>query len=250
LTRWLCDTYGIPCDRTHILGHSEAHPATTHTGCPNAVWDWDYFMGMVVSGTCDPRTQTQSLATGDTDVILRPPPPDVLRTQAMGSGASEIASKIAGAAMDIVFNHDGRITWDLEQLRGLKHPNDRAPANPPAFRDAPTIRLEGWPVVEALSGDEISAWFSVDFQSNGLSLGNVRISNVGTNNALLRDLHVTAEIMDDNIVYPPERPVYAALRIRFHYLFKRPLLSDSIAITDLHLFADGTHEETSRWEQS
>ncbi len=52
LTRWLCDQFGIPIDRSHILGHSEADPKTTHKGCPNAVWDWDYFMGMVESQTC------------------------------------------------------------------------------------------------------------------------------------------------------------------------------------------------------
>ncbi|MGH8248764.1 MAG: N-acetylmuramoyl-L-alanine amidase, partial [Gammaproteobacteria bacterium] len=28
LVRWLCDQYGIPIDRTHILGHSEADPRT------------------------------------------------------------------------------------------------------------------------------------------------------------------------------------------------------------------------------
>lgn len=52
LVTWLCDQYGIPVDRTHILGHSEADTSTTHTGCPNAVWDWDYYMGMVTSRTC------------------------------------------------------------------------------------------------------------------------------------------------------------------------------------------------------
>lgn len=52
LVTWLCDQFGIAVDRTHILGHSEADPGTTHTGCPNAVWDWDYYMGMITSRTC------------------------------------------------------------------------------------------------------------------------------------------------------------------------------------------------------
>ena len=52
LVRCLCNRYGIPMDRTHILGHSEADPATTHADCPNAVWDWAYYMGIVTSGTC------------------------------------------------------------------------------------------------------------------------------------------------------------------------------------------------------
>ena len=51
LVRWLSDTYNIPKDRVHILGHAEADPQTTHRGCPNAVWDWDRFMKMVISQT-------------------------------------------------------------------------------------------------------------------------------------------------------------------------------------------------------
>src|SRR5262245_10809571 len=65
LVNWLCQQYGIPMDRDHILGHSEADPRTTHRGCPNAVWDWNYYMGLVTSGSCYPRTEaTQSLAYG------------------------------------------------------------------------------------------------------------------------------------------------------------------------------------------
>lgn len=49
LVRWLCRTYNIPLDRVHILGHSEADPHTTHTGCPNAVWDWNRYMNLVTA---------------------------------------------------------------------------------------------------------------------------------------------------------------------------------------------------------
>ena len=52
LVNWLCTQFNIPMDRTHVLGHSEADPKTTHTDCPNAVWDWDYYMPMVTSGNC------------------------------------------------------------------------------------------------------------------------------------------------------------------------------------------------------
>lgn len=37
LVRELAGRYGIPLDRGHILGHSEADPSTNHTGCPGAV---------------------------------------------------------------------------------------------------------------------------------------------------------------------------------------------------------------------
>ncbi len=58
LVRWLCNEFNLPMDRDHIMGHSEADPHTTHTDCPNAVWDWDYYMGLVTSGTCTPHDTT------------------------------------------------------------------------------------------------------------------------------------------------------------------------------------------------
>ena len=151
--------------------------------------------------------------------------------------------------MERIIAGEGSITWDLDQLRGLKHPNDAAPSPVAPFRDAPTIRLDKWPYIEAVDGDQISAWFSVDWQFNGTSLGNVRITNVGTNGALLRKLRVSARIMDDNIVYPQNAPAFAALRVRLHYQFSRTIGSDAIAIQDLHLFGDGTFESSGQWEQ-
>ncbi len=61
LVRWLCEKYAIPLDRAHILGHSEADPKTTHTGCPNSVWDWSYYMSLVTSGECFPRPKLSGI---------------------------------------------------------------------------------------------------------------------------------------------------------------------------------------------
>ncbi|MFT3770928.1 MAG: peptidoglycan recognition family protein [Minicystis sp.] len=56
LVRWICEEYGIPQDRNHILGHAQADPGTTHAGCPDAVWDWAYFMNLIAAGTsADPE---------------------------------------------------------------------------------------------------------------------------------------------------------------------------------------------------
>jgi|JI10StandDraft_1071094.scaffolds.fasta_scaffold00795_31 N-acetyl-anhydromuramyl-L-alanine amidase AmpD len=46
LVAWLCCEFAIPVDREHIIGHSEA-AQTTHSDCPNSVWDWDAYMGYV-----------------------------------------------------------------------------------------------------------------------------------------------------------------------------------------------------------
>jgi len=67
LVTWLCDTYGIPADRQHILGHAEADGRTTHKACPNAVWDWAYYMDMITTRTCyEPAsiTPTTGLSLG------------------------------------------------------------------------------------------------------------------------------------------------------------------------------------------
>jgi V8-like Glu-specific endopeptidase/N-acetyl-anhydromuramyl-L-alanine amidase AmpD len=49
LVAWLCVQLGIPADRSHVLGHSEVDASTTHTSCPNSVWDWDTYMGYVAA---------------------------------------------------------------------------------------------------------------------------------------------------------------------------------------------------------
>ncbi|TRV79758.1 hypothetical protein FKN01_08835 [Streptomyces sp. 130] len=47
LTASLCDTYGIPKDRAHIIGHSEA-PGNDHTD-PGPYWDWARYMALVTA---------------------------------------------------------------------------------------------------------------------------------------------------------------------------------------------------------
>jgi len=187
---------------------------------------------------------------------LAPPPPPVLRelshARALDGGATvAIASTIAGAAMERFVNDDGDITWDLDQLRGYKHPNDIAPSPAPPSQDGPAIRVTGWPWVDVgfLIKDRITAGFEITWQHNGKSVGNVMISNIGTNDAVGWGLVVKAKIMDDNIVYPRSNPTFAALRVRFEYRFTHFAKSDKIAIRDIRLFGDGTHSEESRWEQ-
>jgi N-acetyl-anhydromuramyl-L-alanine amidase AmpD len=55
LVNWLCTGFGIPMDRQHILGHSEATPGDGHN-CPSSLWNWDYYIRLVTSGSCFPIT--------------------------------------------------------------------------------------------------------------------------------------------------------------------------------------------------
>lgn len=42
LVRYLANKYGVPTDRTHILGHQEI--ATTNHNCPGPLWNWGEYM--------------------------------------------------------------------------------------------------------------------------------------------------------------------------------------------------------------
>ncbi|OPG13163.1 N-acetylmuramoyl-L-alanine amidase [Microbispora sp. GKU 823] len=48
LTRAICDKYGIPKDRAHIIGHNEV-PGATHTD-PGSYWNWTTYMNYVTGG--------------------------------------------------------------------------------------------------------------------------------------------------------------------------------------------------------
>lgn len=188
--------------------------------------------------------------------LPEPPPPVVQQLQrdarslALPAVAVEIASVVSGATMERIVNNEGDVTWELDQLRGYKHPDDVAPSPMPASQDGAVIRLTEWPYVENLLGDRISAGFEINWQYNGKSVGNVMVSNVATNDAVGHGLSVKAKIMDDNIVYPRDNPSFAALKVRFEYRFTRVAGNDAIAIQDVHLFGNGRYNLSGRWEQT
>jgi hypothetical protein len=181
----------------------------------------------------------------DDDQILQPAAP-APRARAMDGGVSA-AIAIGTFIVETIRDSHGDVTWEVDQFRGIKHPNDKAPANPGPFRDGASISLDDWPVSGGLI-DDISAWFKIDWQYNGQSLGNVRIVNIGTNDAVGWGLTVRAQIMDDNKVYAPNN--CAALRLTFHYRFDRSIGSDVIAIRNVTLYGDGTWESNGNWVQS
>lgn len=47
LTAAICDRYGVPRTRAHIIGHIEV-PGSTHTD-PGEYWDWDRYIDLVKS---------------------------------------------------------------------------------------------------------------------------------------------------------------------------------------------------------
>lgn len=193
-----------------------------------------------------------SLPAPPADVIQQPlqaeePEAPVARAQA-APVVIPIAAAVVGAAFTRLLSNAGDVSWELDQMSGLKHPNDTAPSPLPAFQDGAVVRLVDWPRSGGLI-DSISAGFEVRWQHNGQSLGNVQISNVATNDAIGWGLTVQARIMNDSIVYPRNEPRFAALRIRFDYRFTRGIGSDLLAWRELHLFGNGTYNLTGDWTQ-
>jgi N-acetyl-anhydromuramyl-L-alanine amidase AmpD len=77
LVTWLCAQFGLPVDRDHIKGHAEADLKTTHSGCPDSVWDWTTYMAMVTAAQSLPATAQAADAQSSElgwDVQLIPQP--------------------------------------------------------------------------------------------------------------------------------------------------------------------------------
>jgi N-acetyl-anhydromuramyl-L-alanine amidase AmpD len=66
LVKDICQRQGIAVDRAHVLGHNEADPTTTHSGCPTNAWDWDYYVKLLTSaGPSDDSTGNGAGTTDD-----------------------------------------------------------------------------------------------------------------------------------------------------------------------------------------
>ncbi len=167
------------------------------------------------------------------------------------TGPVGAAVAIAGLGYNVlqgVLENEGDVSWELQQMTGIKSPRD----------DQAIGRQEPWStktdtmyasVTNGL-GDKIEARFEVRFQYNGKALGNIQITNTGTNDAALWGLRVTAQIMPDQQAYRVggQEPV-AAIEVTFHYRFNRTIGSDRIHIGRYKLYGTGDFDFSGRWTQ-
>lgn len=103
LTAWLADSYAIPKDRAHIMGHGEAPDCSSHTD-PGPGWDWTHYLDLVRTGGAP--TLAASFATADYP--------------------RELTSGDEGVAW-LEFKNESSITWGLDATRlGTAEPADRA----------------------------------------------------------------------------------------------------------------------------
>lgn len=174
------------------------------------------------------------------------------RTRAMNAPVVvPIVSAIAGATMTRILNNEGDISWELEQLQGLKHPgNNPAAAGTATYQDR-RFTVTGPRAWTTVFRDNIGVDTEITFQSNGRSLGNVQVSIVNANDAVAASLVVKENITDDANVYTrsPGADQFAAIKLRIHYYFTFTVLSSYIWIDDITLYADGTHALVRRQTQ-
>lgn len=108
LARWLCDRFGLPLDRDHILGHVEL-PAQTHTD-PGPNWNWDLYMalvrdvvgeGVIEGVVVDPDRACAVTATADTVLTTTLEDPAALGdgSKCVVPAGTELAVLHAGADM-------------------------------------------------------------------------------------------------------------------------------------------------------
>lgn len=156
--------------------------------------------------------------------------------------APAAAPRMIGAAPVVATSGgQGNVRWTLDQFMGPKYPNDVQGLRL-HFIDAQPIILDQWPKL----GDIEQTWaaFVIDWRYDGQAISDVRISNSGITDGQA-SLEVLGQISDDTATHPPASS--AALKVRLTYSFQQQGTVEAEAVTDVHLFGDGTHEINSQW---
>lgn len=163
----------------------------------------------------------------------------------------EIASPVAGTTLTRVQGKRGSVSWELDQLRGLKHMGDQPTQAGNGSAQNATVAVAG-PTVNVAPGDQVGADFEIRWRCNGRSLGDVEIMQSRAEGSGA-NLHVTATIANDSNIYtttPPSDARFAGLQVRFHYRFSRPGASPLEADTDVTIYGNGTASKVYRWSQA
>jgi hypothetical protein len=185
---------------------------------------------------------------------LLPPPPvpivqqQALRARALGAEIVEVESPIPGTTLKRMRDNDGGVvSWDLDQLEGLKQPDGAAPAIAATPRDGETLLLDEWPYLEGDDGQSIRMGLEVRWQHDGSAVGNIRMHRHSASASDGHRLAVTARVADVAGRFPSADPVCAALDINVEYRFTLPDASSVVAVYTLRLFGNGRYNSAGHW---
>jgi N-acetyl-anhydromuramyl-L-alanine amidase AmpD len=203
------------------------------------------------------RDSTTGRSSPPAPVGALPPPPapvvqqQALRASSCGAETIEVPSPISGTTLRRVSGNDGGVvSWELDQLEGLKHPDGATPGLAAALVGGETLVLADWPYLEGDDGTRIHMDLEVKWECDGSSLGNIRMRR---HTAAAIDDHrlvVTARVADVAARFPSDNPSCAALDVNVEYRFTRPNGSVVVATNALRLFGNGRHNLSGRWHDA
>ena len=136
---------------------------------------------------------------------------------------------------------NARVSWQLDQLDGMKSP-DPAPAVIGVSIDS-TLTLDQWP---SYGTDAVPLPLTLRWSGDGAAVGNVRIEP-GAAAATSYDVDVLATLDDDAGPAPSGRAGVASLKLVVEYRFRNSPDGDRTARSDLRLYGNGGHDRDSRW---
>ena len=87
--------------------------------------------------------------------------------------------------------------------------------------------------------DTMTAYFTVDWEYDGLSLRYIRFYP-SVNTAILNDIEVTVNVIPSDKVFGAAPPYFAAINLEFVYRFVHKIDDDEIAVHHVALYGDGS----------
>jgi peptidoglycan hydrolase-like protein with peptidoglycan-binding domain len=147
-----------------------------------------------------------------------------------------------------IFNNEGDIKWELDQMKEPKHPWDDNNWRNAGVWTSQAVDL--YVSMDTILGDEISAKFRIRYQYNGHSVGNFLIEVINTEDAAFWGLNVTAKIRPDLNAYDVngKRPV-ALVLVNYTYRFDHFYYDDKIYSGELKFYGTGDFTSSGQWTQ-
>ena len=239
-----------PWDRAVGTPGAPGPHRSSHTTGSRYIMSWDLFSREYEDAIWGKTPVPQILHTNGTygrtlNTGASTPPGFAMSADGAPSpGPGSQVRAIGANPIDTENGERGRVRWSVDQFHYMKHPNDSPPAQPGQARDGERIVLSGWPKAGP-QDNEIVADFAIDWKCDGMSLGQVRTSNIGTHDSGERTLEVRGEIADDPQPHAPSG--CAALKLVFTYKFGGAEDCSRTAVTEVRLYGDGTYEKASNW---
>jgi hypothetical protein len=161
----------------------------------------------------------------------------------------EIGSVIAGATMERILSDEGDLRFELDQLRGLKHPFDDPSKSGTSDLQTHYETFKGPHASTVLGLDEIYADIEVRWQTNGRSVGNLTITpGRDSSDAAGAGLKVTARLLPEGRTFLTEdRQPMAGIPLEILYQFTNVIRSDIYYKTEIMLYGNGRHSVSYQW---